>query len=68
MVVDNLFENGGKVISLKMVFIKVNRVIVFINMVLLYLKELKLVKYYFLNVNDDFWLDILMKYVEYGSF
>ncbi|CAK6714706.1 putative Site-specific recombinase, phage integrase family domain protein [Vibrio harveyi] len=66
--VDNPLENGGKVISPKMASIKVNRVIALINTVLLHSKELKLAKYHLLNVNDDFWLNILTKYAEHGSF
>ncbi|WP_394142512.1 integrase [Vibrio chagasii] len=66
--VDNPFENGGKVISPTVVSIKVNKVIALINAVLLHSKELKIAKYHLLNVNDDFWLNILTKYAEHGNF
>ncbi|HHF0502898.1 TPA: integrase [Vibrio antiquarius] len=65
---DNPLENGGKIISPTMASIKVNKVIALINAVLLHSKELKLAKYHLLNVNDDFWLNILTKYAEHGSF
>ncbi|WP_347365993.1 integrase [Vibrio vulnificus] len=65
---DNPLENGGKIISRNTAHQKVNRVIALINTILLYSKELKLAKYHLLNVNDDFWLNILLKYAEYGNF
>ncbi|EJG1687811.1 integrase [Vibrio parahaemolyticus] len=65
---DNPLENGGKVISPIAAYHKVNRVITLINAVLLHSKELKLAKYHLLNVNDDFWLNILTKFAEHGSF
>lgn len=65
---DNPLENGGKIISPKTACHKVNRVIALINAILLHSKELKLAKYHLLNVNDDFWLNILMRYAEYGKF
>ncbi|MUK79020.1 integrase [Aliivibrio fischeri] len=65
---DNPFENGGKIISPTTASAKVNKVIALINAVLLHSKELKLAKYHLLNVNDDFWLNILMKYAEHGDF
>ncbi|EDM59775.1 site-specific recombinase, phage integrase family domain protein, putative [Vibrio parahaemolyticus AQ3810] len=66
--VDNPLENGGKIISPTTASVKVNKVIAIINAVLLHSKELKLAKYHLLNVNDDFWLNILTKYAEYGNF
>lgn len=65
---DNPLENGGKVISPTTASNKVIKVIALINAVLLHSKELKLAKYHLLNVNDDFWLNILTKYAEHGSF
>ncbi|MER0365622.1 integrase [Vibrio vulnificus] len=65
---DNPLENGGKIISPKTAYQKVNRVIALINAILLHSKELKLAKYRLLNVNDDFWLNILTKLAEHGNF
>ncbi|HGZ7309446.1 TPA: integrase [Vibrio parahaemolyticus] len=65
---DNPLENGGKIISPITAYQKVNKVIALINAVLLHSKELKLAKYHLLNVNDDFWLNILTKYAEHGNF
>ncbi|MDE5179093.1 integrase [Vibrio fluvialis] len=65
---DNPLENGGKIISPKTAYQKVLKVIALINAVLLHSKELKLAKYHLLNVNDDFWLNILTKYAEHGNF
>ncbi len=65
---DNPLENGGKIISPRTAYQKVNKVIALINAVLLHSKELKLAKYHLLNVNDDFWLNILTKYAKHGSF
>ncbi|MDG2626119.1 integrase [Vibrio parahaemolyticus] len=64
---DNPLENGGKVISPITAYHKVNKVIALINAVLLHSKELKLAKYHLLNVNDEFWLNILTKYAEHGN-
>ncbi|MEZ8325241.1 integrase [Vibrio cyclitrophicus] len=66
--VDNPLENGGKINGSAAVSAKVNRVIALINAILLHSKELKLAKYHLLNVNDDFWLNILTKYAECGNF
>jgi hypothetical protein len=66
--VDNPLENGGKIISPITVYHKITKVIALINAVLLHSKELKLAKYHLLNVNDDFWLNILTKYAEHGNF
>ncbi|MEZ9997169.1 integrase [Vibrio lentus] len=65
---DNPLENGGKIISPVVANQKVNKVIALINVILLHSKELKLAKYQLLNVNDDFWLNILTKFVEQGGF
>lgn len=65
---DNPLENGGKIISPYTAYQKVIKVLALINAVLLHSKELKLAKYHLLNVNDDFWLNILTKYAEYGNF
>ncbi|EKF9232511.1 integrase [Vibrio cholerae] len=65
---DNPLENGGKIISPITASAKVNKVIALINAILLHSKELKLAKYHLQNVNDDFWLNILMKLAEHGSF
>lgn len=65
---DNPLENGGKIISPITAYHKVNKVIALINAVLLHSKELKLAKYHLLNVNDDFWLNILTKFAEHGNF
>ncbi len=65
---DNPLENGGKIFSPKTAYQKVTKVISLINAILLHSKELKLAKYHLLNVNDDFWLNILTKYAEYGNF
>ena len=65
---DNPLENGGKIISPTMASGKVGRVIALINAILLHAKEMKLAKYHLLNVNDDFWLNILMQFAEFGSF
>tara|TARA_Y100000588_G_C14280080_1_gene936621 strand:- start:7883 stop:10291 length:2409 start_codon:yes stop_codon:yes gene_type:complete len=66
--VDNPLENGGKIISPVVAKQKIGRVISLINAILLYSKELNLAKYHLLNVNDDFWLSILVKFAEHGSF
>ncbi|EKO3642451.1 integrase [Vibrio metschnikovii] len=66
--VDNPLDNGGKILSPITVSAKVNKVISLINAILLHSKELKLAKYHLLNVDDDFWLNVLMKFAEYGSF
>lgn len=65
---DNPLENGGKIISPITAYQKVTKVIALINAILLHSKELKLSKYHLLNVNDDFWLNILTKYAEHGNF
>lgn len=65
---DNPLENGGKIIGPVTACQKVNRVIALINAILLHSKELKLAKYHLLNVNDDFWLNILTKCAEHGNF
>ncbi|MAE87966.1 integrase [Alteromonas sp. BZK5] len=65
---DNPLENGGKIISPITAYHKVIRVIALINAILLHSKGLKLAKYHLLNVNDDFWLNILAKYAEHGNF
>ncbi|HDM8041120.1 TPA: integrase [Vibrio fluvialis] len=65
---DNPLENGGKIISPTTAYHKVTKVIALINAILLHSKELKLAKYHLLNVNDDFWLNILTKYAEHGNF
>lgn len=65
---DNPLENGGKIISPRVAHIKVNKVIALINAILLHSRVLKLAKYQLLNVNENFWLNILMKYAEYGNF
>ncbi|EOI6448233.1 integrase [Vibrio parahaemolyticus] len=65
---DNPLENGGKIISPTTASNKVNKVIALINAILLRSKELKLAKYHLQNVNDDFWLNVLMRLAEYGSF
>ncbi|HHG3410222.1 integrase [Vibrio alginolyticus] len=65
---DNPLENGGKIISPIVANNKVLKVIALINAVLLHSKELKLAKYHLLNVNDDFWLNILTKFAEHGNF
>jgi hypothetical protein len=65
---DNPLENGGKVISPKTAYHKVIKVIALINAILLHSKELKLARFHLQNVNDDFWLNILTKYAEYGNF
>ncbi|ODW09477.1 integrase [Vibrio parahaemolyticus] len=65
---DNPLENGGKIISPITANDKVNKVIALINAILLHSTELKLAKYHLLNVNDDFWLNILTKYAEHGNF
>lgn len=65
--VDNPLENGGKVISLAVAYKKACKVITLINAILLHSKELKLAKYHLLNVNDDFWLNILTKYAKHGN-
>ncbi|MDD1829638.1 integrase [Photobacterium sp. ZSDE20] len=66
--VDNPLENGGKIISPITAYQKACKVIALINAILLYSKELKLAKYHLLNVNDDFWLNILTKFAEQGNF
>lgn len=65
---DNPLENGGKIIGPRTASMKVGKVIALINAILLYSKELKLAKYHLQNVNDDFWLNILMIFAEHGSF
>ncbi|EKO3925002.1 integrase [Vibrio metschnikovii] len=63
---DNPLENGGKIISPVVASQKVTKVIALINAILLHSKELRLAKYHLLNVNDDYWLNILTKYAENG--
>ncbi len=65
---DNPLENGGKIISPITAYHKVNKVIALINAILLHSKELKLAKCHLLNVNDDFWLNILTQFAENGNF
>lgn len=65
---DNPLENGGKIICPITAYQKVNKVIALINVILLHSKELRLAKYHLLNVNDGFWLNILMQFAEYGNF
>ena len=65
---DNPLENGGKIIAPATTYHKVNKVIALINAVLLHSEELKLAKHHLLNVNDDFWLNILTKFAEHGNF
>lgn len=65
---DNPLENGGKIISSTTASAKISKVISLINATLLYSKELKLANFQLQNVNDDFWLNILVKLAEYGSF
>ncbi|CQB52042.1 MULTISPECIES: hypothetical protein [Vibrio] len=64
---DNPLENGGKIVSPIIASAKVGRVIALINAILLHSKQLKLAKSHLQNVNDDFWLNILVKLAEYGS-
>tara|TARA_R110001583_G_scaffold132551_2_gene284535 strand:- start:293 stop:2704 length:2412 start_codon:yes stop_codon:yes gene_type:complete len=64
--VDNPLENGGRLISKTTAYQKVNRVITLINSILLHSDVLNLAKYHLLNVNDDFWLSILVKCSERG--
>lgn len=66
--VDNPLENGGKIIGPATTSGKLTRVIALINAILLHSKELKLSKYHLLNVNDDFWLNILTKFAAQGNF
>ncbi|MCG9647084.1 integrase [Vibrio brasiliensis] len=65
---DNPLENGGKIISPTTASAKVGKVIALINAILLHSKDLKLAKCHLKNVNDGFWLNILMKLAEYGGF
>lgn len=65
---DNPLENGGKINSPITAYKKVTKVIVLINAILLHSKGLKLAKYHLLNVNDDYWLNILTNYAENGIF
>ncbi|MDF4345074.1 integrase [Vibrio parahaemolyticus] len=65
---DNPLDNGGKIISPTTAYHKVTKIIALINAILLHSKKLKLAKYHLKNVNDDFWLNILMKFAEHGSF
>ncbi|EKO3895390.1 integrase [Vibrio metschnikovii] len=64
---DNPLENGGKIISRTTASARVGRIIALINAILLHSKELKLSKHQLENVNDDFWLNTLIKITEYGS-
>ncbi|MCG9692603.1 integrase [Vibrio sp. Isolate22] len=66
--IDNPLENGGKVVSPAVAYQKINKVVALINAILLHSKELKLAKYHLQNVNDDFWLNILIKLAEHGNF
>ncbi|MFW1321931.1 integrase [Vibrio parahaemolyticus] len=64
---DSPLENGGKIISPTTASLKIGKVIALINAILLHSKDLKLAEYHLLNVNDDFWLNILVKLAEHGS-
>lgn len=65
---DNPLDNGGKIISPVVASQKIRKVIALINAILLHSTKLKLAKYHLLNVNDDFWLNILVQFAEYGNF
>lgn len=64
---DNPLENGGKIVSPITAYHTVNRVVSLINAILLHSNELKLARYHLQYVNDDFWLNILIKYAERGN-
>lgn len=64
---DNPLENGGKLISRTTACNKVNRIITFINAILLHSDGLNLSKLHLQKVNDDFWLSILTNYAEFGG-
>ncbi|RCR64151.1 integrase [Vibrio harveyi] len=66
--VDNPLENGGKIISPITASMKSGKVVTLINAILLHSKELKLAKYHLQNVNDEFWLNVLMKLADHGTF
>ncbi|HDY8002043.1 TPA: integrase [Vibrio vulnificus] len=66
--VDNPLENGGKIISPITASMKSGKVIALINAILLHSEKLKLAKYHLQNVDDDFWLNVLMKLAKHGSF
>lgn len=65
--VNNPLENGGKFISIKTIHMKINKVIALINSILLHSRLLNLAKFHLQNVNDDFWLNVLVEYAKEGS-
>ncbi len=62
----NPFENGGQLVKKATACAGLNRIILFINAILLNSKALKLAKYQLQNVDEDFWRNILMKLAENG--
>ena len=65
--IDNPLENGGKVIGPKTAMAKSSIVVTLINAILLRSSELDLANRKLKYVNDDFWLDILLKYAQRGN-
>lgn len=61
--IDSPQENGGKLIKTSTAQRKCSDVIVLINAILLHSKELNLSQYHLRNVNEDFWLNILVSIV-----
>ncbi|MEQ6344011.1 integrase [Vibrio cyclitrophicus] len=65
--VDNPLENGGNLIKAKTAYKKFNIVVHLINAILLHSKSLRLAQLQLHNVNDDFWLNILIQIAIHGS-
>ncbi|WP_102385264.1 integrase [Vibrio cyclitrophicus] len=66
LAVGNPFENGGQLVKNATASGAFNRVILFINAILLNSKALKLAKYQLQNVDEDFWRNTLMKIAKNG--
>jgi len=65
--VDNPLENGGKLIKARSANVKFNLVSHLINAILLNSESLKLAKLQLHNVDDDFWLNVLIQIAIYGG-
>lgn len=65
--VDNPLENGGKLIKANTAYQKFCLVVHLINAILLRSGSLKLAQLQLQNVNDDFWLNILIQIAVHGG-
>lgn len=64
---DNPLDNGGKLVRPETARMKANSVISMINAILVQSQFLGLSRYQLLNVNDDFWLNILVNITRCGG-